>query len=385
MLHETRLLAGQRMAAGGLRFLLARKTPLQLFITALIIVPTVLATLYYGLYASKRYVSESVFVVRSVSSARMSGLAMFFQTFGISRAADDTRAVENFMLSRDALRQLEAILPIRQMFARNGVDVLTIFPHFWTSDSFERLYDYYLDRISVVQDSHTGLTTLKVIAFAPEDAQAIASALLQLGEKLVNSMNARAQSDTVKKAADELALAEERVLKTQQALADFRNAALLIDPTLNSTAAMQTITALATEAARAKAEVVEIEASASANPALKGGRERVQALQQRIAEERALIAGPKGALSDQIGDFDRLALSRELAQKNLASAYASLELARQEARRQQIYIETVAAPNRADESTEPQRLRAIATVFVCSFMLGAVIWILDAGTKEHAH
>ncbi len=389
MSYQNRLLAAPHAASGGLKVFIARLTAgwtaLQLFMIALVAVPTTLALLYFGIYASKRYESESVFVVRSVSSNRLSGLAMFFQSFGISRAADDTHAVENYMLSRDALRELETLLPMRKIFAREGVDIFATFPYVWSGNSFERFYDYYLDRVSVVQDMTTGLTTLRVIAFKPEDSQAIARALLQLAEKLVNSMNERAQADTVRSATNELSLAEARVLSAQRDLAEFRNKALLIDPKLNSESALQIITALSTEAARAKAAVSDIEATAASSPALRGAKEHVESLQQRISDERAMLAGQKGALSDKIGDFDRLELSYDLAQKNLASSYSSLELARQEARRQQIYVETVVAPNLADGSTEPQRLRAIATVFICSFMVAAVIWILRAGTTEHAH
>jgi len=59
--------------------------------------------------------------------------------------------------------------------------------------------------------------------------------------------------------------------------------------------------------------------------------------------------------------------------------------ARQEARRQQIYIEKVIEPNLADESTQPQRIRSVAMVFMVSFSLLAVGWILTVGVKEHRH
>jgi len=62
-----------------------------------------------------------------------------------------------------------------------------------------------------------------------------------------------------------------------------------------------------------------------------------------------------------------------------------LQLARQEAQRQHLYIQIPVTPNLADESLEPQRVRAIATVFVTGFAVFAFVWILMVGAGEHAH
>ena len=166
----------------------------QLF-WAFLIVPTLIASLYYGLIASDRYVSEADFVVRGVSNRRASGLEMFFQTFGIARTVDDANAVQSYIMSRDALRALEKKIDVREIFHGKNADVFSRFPRFWRSDSFESLYDYYLERVTVVQESSKGIAQLRVEAFSPGDAQKIARELLTLGEQLVNRLNTRAQED----------------------------------------------------------------------------------------------------------------------------------------------------------------------------------------------
>lgn len=361
-----------------------RASLFRLLVLSLITGPTLIASVYYGLIASKRYVSEAHFIVRGMSSNRATGIAMLFRSFGISRAVDDANAVQNYMLSRDLARTLETRLPLRKMFSRPEADLFARFPHFWRGDSFERLYDYYLERVSVVQAPSKGITTLRVVAFRPRDAKQIADETLKLAEKLVNSMNARAQADALRSAQAELSLAENRVKNAQRDLTQFRNRELLIDPTKNSSSILETITSLSAELTRAMAQIQEMRTSTSSSPALQSMYARVDALEQRISIERRKLAGNENALSDKIASYDQLTLAYELAQKSLSAAYASLEIARQEARRQQIYIENVVAPNMPDEAEEPQRIRSVATVFVCSFMLAAVIWILGAGAKEHA-
>ena len=346
------------------------------------ILPTLLATAYYGLVASKRYVSEAEFVVRGMNHRKATGLEMFFQTFGLSRAVDDANVIQSYMQSRDALRALDERLPLRRWFG--DADLLSRFPRPWTSDSEERLYDYYRDRVTVLQNSSKGITSLSVQAFRPEEAQAIAQQLLLLAEGVVNGMNERAQGDAVRYAEGDLEAARQRLLEAQRALTEFRTREAMVDPTSTSLSVLDTITALQTDLARATTEAAEAATSTGASPSLPALQGKVAALTQRIAEERAKIAGDAGALAPRVATYEGLSLQRQLAEKELANADLALDAARQDARRQSIYIEHVVSPQRPDEDTEPERLRMILTVLVLSFALTSVVCILTAGASEHA-
>ncbi len=97
----------------------SRATFVRTSFIALVLLPTLIASIYYGLIASARYVSEAQFIVRGLSSPRSSGLDTLFQTLGVSRTVDDANVVEGYLRSRDAVRDLEARLPLRQIFARD--------------------------------------------------------------------------------------------------------------------------------------------------------------------------------------------------------------------------------------------------------------------------
>ncbi len=355
---------------------------------ALLAAPTFVAVVYYSVLASDRYVSEANFIVRGMSSHRATGLDMLFQTFGISRAVDDTNAVQQYMLSRDAVRALESRLPLREMFSNRRGDYFARFPYFWQifqRVSFERLFDYYLDHVSVIQEPSKGITTLKVVSFDAGDSRKIAQTLLRLAEEIVNRMNERAQSDAVRYARADVELAEKKLIKAQLDLATFRNKELLIDPSKNSASVLETITNLSTELSHTVALVEETAKTAPDNPAISVWRAKTVALQNQIAKEREKLAGRDGALAPKVADYERLSLARELAEKGLGGATASLEAARQEARRQQIYVVEIVPPNLADESTEPRRLRSVATVLILTLSVAAIVWILTVGAKEHSN
>lgn len=361
-----------------------RAATIRLLFLVLVAVPTLCAALYYGLWATPRYVSEAQFLVTRAAAARQSGLDALMKVFGSSQV-DDTSVVESYLLSRDVVRSLESELPLRDMFSRPEADLFSRFPRFWRSDSFERFFDYFLDRVSVYQDPKTGLSVLSVETFRPADSQALAAALLKFAEKAVNDLNRRAETDTLNFAWSELGRAQDKLVSAQQELTAFRTQELLVDPTRTSAAVLDTITRLTRERTQVLAEKQQILTSAPASPAARSLSVRADALQSQIDQERAKLAGGSGSLAPVVSSYERLTLLRELAEKDVAQAQGALEAARQEAQRQHLYIQIPISPNLSDESTEPERLRAIATVFVTGFAIFAFIWILMVGAGEHAH
>jgi capsular polysaccharide transport system permease protein len=314
---------------------------------------------------------------------KLGGFDAILKAFGSQ--VDDTSVVTGYLLSRDAVRSLESELPLRAIFSRPEADLFSRFPRFWRNDSFERLFDYFQDRVMVELDPKTGLSVLTVETFRPEDSQSVANALMRLAEKAVNDLNQRAERDTLNFAWAELGRAQEKLINAQQALTTFRTQELVVDPTKTSAAVLDTITRLTRDRAQILAQKQQILTSAPKSPAAESLSVSADALQTQIDQERAKLAGGSGSLAPIVSSYERLTLLRDLAEKDVAAAQGSLEAARQEAQRQHLYIQIPISPNLADESIEPERLRAIATVFVTGFAIFAFVWILMVGASEHAH
>ena len=362
-----------------------RDTIIRLVLLSFVVVPTACATLYFGLIATPRYVSEAQFLVTRAGSIRSSGLDALMKTLGGTQRVDDSSVVTGYLQSRDAVRAIEKVLPLRDMFSRPEADLLSRFPRPWRSDSFERLYDYFGDRVTVDQDPKTGLTVLTVQAFRAHDAQAVAAQMLKLAEGAVNELNRRAEADTLNFAWGELERTERKLVDAQQTLTAFRTQELLIDPTRTSTAVLDTITRLTRDRVQVLAQRDQVVSSAPNSPARSSLAARADALQKQIDEERARLAGGDGSLAPTVSNYERLTLLRDLAEKDVSAAQAALTLAREEAQRQHLYLQIPVTPNLADESLAPQRLRSIATVFVTGFAVFAFVWILMVGAGEHAH
>jgi capsular polysaccharide transport system permease protein len=277
---ETYLARGQR-----------RASLLRLAFIVLVIIPTLLSAFYYALIASPRYVSEAQFSITRAANSKPSGLDALLRSFGVSQTVDDTGIVTGYLTSRDALAAVANDLPVREIFSRPEADLFSRFPRFWRSDSFERLFDYFQDRVSVIQDPKTGLSVLRVETFRPKDSRDLAEVLLKLAENSVNGLNRRLERDSLDLAWSELGRAQQKLVDAQQALTEFRNRELLVDPTKNSAASLDTITRLSGDLAIIQAQKQQIETTAPASPAVRSLSARAEALQSQIADERSRLAG----------------------------------------------------------------------------------------------
>ena len=374
--------ASRRMAPQKprLRTQIAKRIPLALFV----ILPTILAGIYLFGFCSYQYVSEAKFVVRGASGGPSPGvLSSLLQGVGISRAQDDTFAVQDYILSRDALKELDEAVNVREMFARPEADVLSAFPLPYMGDTFEHLYKHYLRKVDVSYDSTTGVTSLTVRGFRPEDAAAIARALLQGGEKLVNRMNIRQRTTTMQEARREVAESEARVQRVATDLAGFRNRESLLDPNKQSVAMLAAITEMTNRVTTAKTQLGELSRSSPASPLIEVTKRRIAVMQSQIDEARSRITGSDKSMVPVITEFDALTLQREFADRQLSSAVAFLDTARLNADRQQLYLDEIVQPNEADYAAYPKRFADLAIVFATMFGIYTIGSLLIAGAREH--
>src|ERR1035438_5170969 len=96
-----------------------------------VIAPTIVAILYYGFFASDVFISESRFLVRSPQHQMQGGfMGEILQSSGLTHSQDDTYSVHDYILSRDALRELDETLGVRKKFSSRSIDPVNRFPGF---------------------------------------------------------------------------------------------------------------------------------------------------------------------------------------------------------------------------------------------------------------
>lgn len=344
--------------------------------------PTLISAAYFLMFATPRYVSDARFIVRSPAQEGPNALGVALQGVGLGASQSDAFAVQEYISSRQAVDDLQARMNFRGMLARSG-DALFRFPRLGEGDSREDLFKASRRFIDVGYDSTNGISTLRVRAFAPRDAQAVADALLDGGEQLVNKLNQRAADQAVTEGQRTIAEAEARLTAAQIELTAFRNREGFIDPTVSAAESAEVIGSLLSQLAPLRAEYDQLSRNAPQSPQLPSLTGRIAAYERQIATERAKIAGGAAALAPRVTDYERLEFERELAARALASANTALNAARTEARQQQLYLERVVAPNLPDKATEPQALRGVFTIFLSCLLAYGIGWLVWAGVREH--
>lgn len=352
-----------------------------LFFTVLL--PLAAAMTYFGLIASDVYISESRYVLRSPQRQAPVGLSAILQGAGFARAQDDTYTVHEYILSRDALRVLDQALGLKEHFSDPSIDLLHRFSALDGDHSFEALHRYYLRRVELTPDTLSAITTLEVRAFSPELAQAINERLLLASEALVNKLNERGRQDLIRFAEREVAGAEERAKQAMLALSEFRSRRSVFDPAKQSAIQLQLISKLQDELIVTQTQLAQVRALSAQSPQLPALELRLRTLRAAIDVENRKVVGGELSLSDTSSEYERLMLEREFADRQLGAAMASLEQARNDAMRKQLYLERVAQPSLADKAMEPRRLRGVFSVLVLGLVAWGVLSMLLAGVREH--
>lgn len=348
-----------------------------------VVLPTALAVIYFGLITSDVYISESRFVVRSPKQQTPTGLGALLQGAGFSRSEDDTHSVHDFILSRDALQKLNDKLKLDKSFSDPQIDLFSRFASFGVDENFEGLHKYYLKRVAIDTDTTSAISVLKVKVYNAEDAYKINTMLLEMSEGLINQLNERGRQDMIRFATSEVDTAEKKAKAAALALSGYRNDKAVFDPERQSAIQLQLVSKIQDELIATKTQLDQVRTFTPDNPQIPSLQKRASTLQAEMDSQMAKVAGGSASLTNKAAEYERLALDRTFADKQLGAALASLEQARNDAQRKQLYLERIVQPNKPDVAVEPRRMRAIFATFVLGLISWGILTILVAGVREH--
>jgi len=350
----------------------------------LVAAPTIASGIYLLGVAADRYESEVEFVVRSPATNVSNQLNSLVQGSSIVRSSDDAYIVKGFIESRDAMQYLVDHAGLMEAFGRPEADILWRYPPFMLRATSERLYKHYLRFVSVEYERSTGVATLKVQAFRPDDARRLAAALIERSEALINSLGQRSGEDAVESARQEVKTAEKRAHEALDAVTEFRNRMRMIDPSQATVATFNTIASLSLTTAETNATLNKIEKETPGGPQVAALKRKMEALQDQIGVERKKLAGGNDSLAPQVAEYEELVLNQTFGEQTFISALATLESARVDARRQRVFVEPITTANLPDYPTYPYRLTWTAAIFAVSFMIWRVVRTFVVDTLTHS-
>ena len=367
--EASRRIRSNRRVIGGGGF--RRRRGERLFLLSIIasgllvvLVPVLVAGLYFGLIASDRYESEMQVSLRNFKA---SAPAAFMSLTGLptGNLMQEAKVVQSYVHSRALVDHLLERTDLFGKFNSPDIDVFSRFPQ---GDPIEDFMEYWRERVGVHVETLSGIVTVTVQAFSAQDAQEINSLILEAVDQLVNELSARARADLLQFNRQDLDQAQERLKALSEDLAALRNSTGLLDPELYA----KSISAVATELevrlsdmrVRQRAALGSMNAD---TPQMRFLARQIETLESEIVRLRQEIASPGSTgetLSTTKALFDRYLLDQEIARKQYTQASLEYERARLDADRRQVYTAVVMQPTLPEDAEYPRRIWSWTVVLV---------------------
>lgn len=370
---------------------LGRKRSLGVLISfaLCVVLPVLAGSAYYFGYASRQYVSGFSFMVQDAKTAATGvssmGLPTLMGAGGMPTNSAQNYMVVNYLLSWEAVEELQRRIDIRRMFSRSEIDWLARLD---PSASTETLVSHWRKLASASYDQITGLGVVQVRAFSPEDAHLIATTLVTLAEELVNNVANRPQRDAVRFAENDVKRAEDRLQAVRGDLTRYRNVQQLIEPQASAVTTNVTLV----QSLRANLNQLETELAVLSKEKLSSGSRVVANLQTRIQATRDQLAAMgsqvaqsregTAALSTVVAEYEYLDMERQFAQSMVTMMMGSLEQARAAALSQHVYVTIFINPILPQKSLYPKRVWSVLLVALGCLLLWSIALLVVGSVRE---
>ena len=356
----------------------------------LVVIPSLATAIYFAFIASNQYVAEARFAVRTAQFETMGDkVKSALSNVGMSismpvTSGQDVYIISTYIRSRGILDDLSKTLDLRAVFRRPDAD-------FWARlkdhASTEELLAYWQGMVSAYIDGPSGIVTVSVRAFRPDDALALTKAVLTASEALANSVSARAREDAMRRAESETRRGEGMVVGALADLREFRDKSGIIDPISQATSTnILLTTSMAEKIKLQNSLIVSTRAMSPDAPTVQTMKTRLEELDRQIDGLKAkLTDGDAGAktVSSVISRFEELEINRMFAEKIYESARDGLERAREKAEAQNIYVTVFVPPALPQEAEFPQRVSLSLLTPIGLMMLWGLFALIAASVEDH--
>jgi len=353
-----------------------------------VLLPTIIAALYFGLVASDRYVTELRFAVRGQDAKLVDSLGVL-SSLGApaGEVSSDSYILVDYVLSRAVVEELEKDPGIRQLYSEGGIDW---FSRFDADDEIEYLVDYWQSMTTATYDSMRGIVSVQVSAFSPEATEAIGRRVLTLADSLVNRLSENARDDALRGAQEDLERAEFRVRMIRGAMRKFRENERIADPVLSAGSKQEHIATLQAQLSKLDAELAAARAFMKDDaPSIIVLKVQREAIESQITKAKAEIDGSgetisgDTAVASMLSDYEEIEAERQFAEKAYVAALASLEKARVEADRKHRYLAVFLDAGKPEYAEFPHRISNTLLVAVCASLLWLIGILTFHSVRDH--
>ncbi len=341
--------------------------------------------------AADQYASTVGFAVRTEETGSALGGLLGGLTGLSGSSSKDTDILYEFLQSQKLVADMDSRLGLQAMWSLPDNDPVFAFdpgPGGAGSGAIEDLLVYWGRMVSVYYDAGAGLIEVRVLAFTAPDAHAIAEALFAESSDMINDLSAIAREDAIRYSRDELAEALDRLKTARQMVTEFRIRNQMVDPSVDVQTQAGLLGMLQNQLAEALINVDMLGGQTSeTDPRMTQARRRVAVIEERIAAERAKtgIGGANNgteAFAALVGEYERLAVDREFAERTYITALATYDTSLAEARRKSRYLAAYVEPTQAETARYPRRYELLGVLVLFLFLAWAIAVLIGYSLRD---
>ena len=363
------------------------KPPLRLIgFILLVILPFLASSVYYAFIASDQYVAEARFAVRAVSGTGDTSDASDpggpTSALNMRSASQDAYVVTSFIHSTEILNRIGKKIDYRSMFIRQNADFMS---RFGSSRSDEEFLKYWNDHVTAYIDVTSGIITLKVRTFSPDDSVKLADAIIEESEKLINELSERARNDIVQSMKADVQKSGKAYGDTLIALNQFQNASGLLSPQTQAKNSGAILTGLLAQKLEFETRLfVMRQSNAQNSPTYQQLNLAKESLDAQIEKMKSALTGPENAsLAKSLLEYSRLETDRMIAEKLYESSQKNYDAVLAEALRKTLYLAVFVKPVLPDESIFPRRVSTPLIILLALIVTWATLSLIWASVEDH--
>jgi len=347
----------------------------------IVIIPIFMLLFYYLFIATDKFVSESKVTIKQTGQ-QPSSFNIGFLSLGSPLAREDAMFLKEYILSYDMLDYLERKLGLRNLYQSKEID---FFQRLSSDATQEEFLKYYRKNIvKVMFDDVSGILTIKVFAFSPEDAKRINEAILEQCERYINAISHKIAREQMNFIEQELSYANQKMQIAKNNLIKFQNTYKVMDPTQEAQAKVALISQLeaqlTNQEAQLKTLLTYLKEDSFQVQALKN---QIKALREQIEKEKAKMVGGDTKLNKLALEYLKLKLDADFAADVYKATLSAFETTRVEASRKLKNLVIIASPNLPEEALYPRKAYNLTLATVLLLLIYGILRIVIGIIKEH--
>jgi capsular polysaccharide transport system permease protein len=353
-----------------------------------VLIPSLLAAVYYFSVASGQYVSETRMIVRTI------GVSEKFDTsetrgersvIGGDSLTQDSYIVANYLRSPEIVKKLTDEIGLRELFTGDGIDFIS---RLRRNASMEDLFSYWNGHVDTYVDGPSGIIVFTVRAFSPNDSVVISKAALAAAEAMIDKISEKAKRDLVARGELDVTKSLEEYQRSLNQLKEYQNETGILDPASSARMVSAVIGKLIEQKTELDIGLQALKTAKADDSARARQMQRsIRALDDQIQSRKNSLAGVTNSdgnqLSGNFTEFAQLETRRMVTKALYEATVRNLDTAKSTALKRTTFISVFSASNLPEQAKYPDRFAAWAILSLGLLTLWITATLIWMSIEDH--